>query len=255
MNGRKTALLRSPAVALSLLLIGLFAGAVSAQDVSSELDLAIGQYWDGLFHKAVSGLEELTVTLTGEERVTAYEYLARSHVRLDEMEKGKDVFKELLRLAPEWRPDPGLVAGPEMSVFERALEEYENEHLGGVNVRTAPTRANVYLDGDLQKEPTPLTVERVPAGDHALRVEMDGFVAVDTVFAVVAGEIALFDLALEPAPEEKAPVPFWKKRWVQLTGGVVGLGLILAVTGGGGGGGDDVVDDGDLPFFPDPPHE
>jgi len=255
MKKRKSIDRKSLRCVVAVLFLATVGAPAAAQEETSALNKATGYYWDGLFEKAVGELEGLSRTLTGEERIVAYEYLARSHVRLGNESKGKEVFKELLRLEPEWTPDPTVVAGPEMTVFEAAQEEWANESLGSINIRTEPTRANVFLDGELRKEPTPLTIERVPAGDHAIRVELRGWAAVDTSVTVVASDIAALDLTLEAAPDEgAASAPFWKKRWIQVTGGVLGVGLILALAGGGGGGGGTGEEPaGDLPGFPDPP--
>jgi hypothetical protein len=244
---------RLPLLALALA-IGALAFPLPARAAGepSPLDDAIGLYWDGLFGEAVAALEPLAPELAGEERILAEQYLARSLVRLGEEERGREVFKALLRMKRDWRPDPKEVAGPEMAAFEAALAAYENESLGGVSVRTDPPRANVYLDGELRKEPTPVTIERIPAGEHLLRVEREGCAPVDTTLTIVASEIATLDLVLAPAETPRAPLPFWKKRWVQLTaGGVFGAGLIFALAGGGGGGGETAED---LPGFPGPPH-
>lgn len=233
----------------------LSGGAAHGQEApaSEALNAAIDHYWEGLFEEAVAELEGMMDGLEGDEKLVAREYVARSYIRLEETEKGKKAYKELLRIAPEWKPDPNTVAGPEMSVFETALTEYENENLGAVSVRTEPTRANVYLDGELWKEPTPVTLERVPAGEHVIRVAMDGWTAVDTSIVVAPADIATLDLVLEA--EEQVAKSFWKSPWMLGAGGALGLGLIIAIAGGGGdGGGDDIVDPGDLPGFPDPPN-
>lgn len=243
------ALVSAAGLALFLLATGAAHGQESVPP--SKLDGAIDSYWDGRFDKAVGEIEGMLDGLEGADRLTAYEYLARSYIRLENETKGKAAYKELLRLSPEWRPDASLVAGPEMTLFETALTEYENENLGAVSVRTEPTRANVYLDGELQKEPTPVTLERVPAGDHAIHVELDGWSSVDTTIAVLPADIATLDLVLteQPAPTASS---FWKNPWFLGAGGALGLGLILAL-GGGGGGGEEPVGSGDLPGFPDPP--
>ncbi|MBM3320023.1 MAG: PEGA domain-containing protein [Candidatus Eisenbacteria bacterium] len=241
------------AAAVFLLVLAGSANGASAGEETAALDRAIGHYWDGLFSDAVAALDPLADSLEGEKEILAREYLARSLVRLGEEDRGREAFKALLRIRPDWRPDTKVVAGPEMSAFEAALEEYENENLGALSVRTDPTRANVVLDGELEKEPTPVTIERIPAGEHRVRVERDGYAARDTVVTIAAAEIAALDLVLVPIEEHRGPAPFWKKRWVQVTaGGVFGVGLLLALAGGGGDGGGETPSD--LPGFPEPPH-
>ncbi|RPJ43544.1 MAG: PEGA domain-containing protein, partial [Candidatus Latescibacterota bacterium] len=217
-------------------------------------DRAIDLYWEGRFADAVAALEPLAASLEGAPRLLAEEYLARSLIRLGEEERGRAAFKSLLRSNPDWKPDPKEASGPEIAAFEAALAAYENENLGAVSVRTEPTRANVFLGGALQKEPTPVTLERVPAGEHAIRVEREGFAPFDTTMTIAAGEIAALDVVLEAAEGPAPAVPFWKRTWVRIAaGGFVGAGVLLALAGGGGDGGDETP--GDLPGFPEPPHQ
>ena len=132
------------AAAALLVLLGSANGA-SAGEETAALDRAIGHYWDGLFSEAVAALEPLAESLEGEEEILAREYLARSLVRLGEEDRGRAAFKALLRIRPDWRPDAKVVAGPEMSAFEAALEQYENENLGALNVRTGPSTGDSAL--------------------------------------------------------------------------------------------------------------
>ncbi|MBN1824700.1 MAG: PEGA domain-containing protein [Candidatus Eisenbacteria bacterium] len=219
------------------------------------LEVCVDLYWEGRFDEAIDRLGTLTETLTGAERLRAYEFLARSLVRTGAREAAGEAFKTILRADPEWRPDRQMLAEPEWSAFEDVLEEFRNENLGGLNVRTEPSRAQIYFDGETQAGLTPFTLERLPAGEHAIRLEKDGYIPFDTTLVVIAAETSMLEVEMEAAAEgDGAPVPFWKNRWVRVTGGVLGAGLLIALLGGGGGDGDG---DGDgaatLPDFPEPP--
>jgi hypothetical protein len=54
-------------------------------------------------------------------------------------------------------------------------------------VESRPAGAKVYLDGKLLGT-TPLSLPSVPAGDHALRLERDGYRRWSTSVTVVASE-------------------------------------------------------------------
>ena len=236
-----------------LFVAALFAVPLFASEESNRLDTARENYRQGLFEEAVAELSVLVDSLEGDDQVSAYEYLARSHVRLDEEAKGKDTFRKLLRIRPDWSPDAAAVTDQEMAAFEMALDEYKSEGRGAINVRSDPAGANLFLDGVRQEEPTPCTIESVPAGEHALRIELEGYLSMDTTVSVLPEEIAEIGLDLaEGEPGEQKS--FWMNKWVMGAGGVLGLGLILAIAGGGGGDSDGGGGGaGDLPYFPDPP--
>ena len=228
----------------------MFAAAAFGADAT--LDECIDWYWEGRFEEAIARLEVLTSTLTGEEQIVAYEFLARSHVRVGNQETASLTFRALLDRWPDWRPDEKSVAGPEWDAFAEALTKYEAENFGILEVRSTPASARLFIDGEPQSQLTPAALPGVPVGPHTVVVEMEGYAPSDTVVSVPAGGTAVVDLSLEEKAEAAGPAPFWKKRWVQIAGGVLGAGLIIAIASGGGddGGG---TTTGDLPDFPDPP--
>jgi hypothetical protein len=63
----------------------------------------------------------------------------------------------------------------------------ERGHPADLSVGSDPVGAQVYVDGKLRGE-TPLTVERVSAGDHRVTVAKDGFLENSRVVTVAAGQ-------------------------------------------------------------------
>jgi hypothetical protein len=250
---RRTFLLSS--VVWAVLVAGVLgASPAGATDPEATLDDCIDWYWEGRFEEAIARLEVLTGTLTGEEQVVAYEFLARSHVRVGNQETASLTFRALLNRWPDWRPDEKSVAGPEWEAFAQALAKYEAENYGGLEVQSNPPAARLFIDGEPQTLLTPAVLARVPVGPHTVVVEMEGYAPSDTVVTVSPGGTALLEFALQEKGEDAPPRPFWKNRWVQIAGGVLGAGLIYAIASGGGddgGGGEQPKEN--LPGFPDPP--
>ena len=114
----------------------------------------------------------------------------------------------------------------------------------------------IFLDNESQAGLTPFTLERLPAGEHQIRLEKDGYLPMETVVTVIASEITVLEVELTADGEAAPPAPFWKKRWARITGGVLGAGLIYVLMSGGG---DDVPEETgnppeELPDFPGPPN-
>jgi hypothetical protein len=113
---------------------------------------------------------------------------------------------------------------------------------GTVTVGSEPAGAVVYMDGQFAGR-TPVTVERVPAGDHRVRVVKDGFLENGRIVAVTAGRTATLQLRLTAsgAPDDPAGQqtsggissgpPSSKKKWLYLGaagGGAAATALVLA---------------------------
>lgn len=72
-----------------------------------------------------------------------------------------------------------------------------------VEIRTEPAGAKVFVADELVGT-TPLEVP-LDAGVHQLRIELDGYIGLQRSVDVVAGESAVLDLGLQPAPP-KPPI-------------------------------------------------
>jgi hypothetical protein len=72
--------------------------------------------------------------------------------------------------------------------------------VGRLRLRTFPSGAKVWIDGELKVEATPATLV-LPAGKYALRIQLDGAEPLDKVIEIEAGEANEIDLNI-PRPIE-----------------------------------------------------
>lgn len=102
------------------------AGAQTANGTTSDLVDRIQElYREGGFSAALAAADSLRAVASPntEAMRTALEYRARCLVRLNRTAEAGEAFTELLRMAPDWRPDKDRVPPAEREVFARALAE------------------------------------------------------------------------------------------------------------------------------------
>ena len=118
---------------------------------------------------------------------------------------------------------------------------------GTVTVTSDPPDAAVYVDGQFAGR-TPLTLERVEAGDHRVRVVKDGYLENGRIVAVSAGRTASLQLQLTASTAGSAIAsadqagggissgpPSSKRKWWYLGaagGGAAATALVLATRNG-----------------------
>jgi hypothetical protein len=119
-----------------------------------------------------------------------------------------------------------------------------------VSVTTEPPGADVTIDGKLVGQ-TPLKTE-VEAGQHELRVSLDGYHDGAKDITLQAGESYKVELPLVALPAPPPPItahdrPIYKKWWFWAATGAVAIGATALVIGASGsddplGGADRVID-------------
>ena len=82
-----------------------------------------------------------------------------------------------------------------ISKGETAKVSHKFEGFGKVTINATPW-ANVYLDGTLRGQ-TPLTIEKVPAGKHQIKVGREGFIEVSKTFEISEGVTEQFSATLK----------------------------------------------------------
>jgi hypothetical protein len=183
---------------------GLVPAAALAQTPASKAPVERGQqyYEQARFDEAITLLKDLVDrnALSGEDLRKARELLARSYVKKGYPVLGKDMFKDILRQEPDWRPDPIRVPPDETAVFEQALREFQSEQ------QPPP--------------PTPAPVMPAPA---------------DTAGVVQKSTETL----PPPEPSEKKSVLSKWWLWAATAGAVAAIALV-AGGGGGDGDGEDL---------------
>lgn len=131
----------SPAACLAQAGSSSPAGARTSKSTSGPT-VARGQeyYEQARFDEAITLLRDLVDRgqLTGSDLQKARELLARAYVKKGYPTQGKEVFKAILRDAPDWRPDPIRVPPDETAVFEQALKEFQAEKAAAQPETPAP---------------------------------------------------------------------------------------------------------------------
>lgn len=160
-NWDNPALTRTLTMAFCLLLLFSVSGTIEAQEPhSKEVEKVMGLYSDGRLDdaelKALRLLNSADLTDHG-ERASLYRVLAYISIARDERDRGFDFFLEALRENPELRLDRTFTSPKILSVFNRALEEYErlgNEesqddlsHIYEHNLRLDAVRKSLFLPG------------------------------------------------------------------------------------------------------------
>ncbi|MBI4818097.1 MAG: PEGA domain-containing protein [Deltaproteobacteria bacterium] len=119
------------------------------------------------------------------ELKTALYYLGAALTLRGSAEEGVSTFLELLTIDPGYAPAES--PPPVQKSFDQALRRLEKAPNGAVEVYSTPPYAAVFIDGD-QRGVTPLTVERLTAGTHYVRLEKDGYVSHGAPMEVSPGQ-------------------------------------------------------------------
>jgi len=128
-------------VVIAFQLTTLLAPAASAANDTTASGSALVQkgsqaYDEARFADAIAILKDLVdrADLERADLQKAREYLARSYVKTGKYDLAKDTFRSLLKIAPNWRPDPVYVPPDEIDLFNEALKDEQ----AGAPPSTAP---------------------------------------------------------------------------------------------------------------------
>jgi PEGA domain-containing protein/PKD domain-containing protein len=115
---------------------------------------------------------------------------------------------------------------------------------GSISVASDPLDATVFIDGAPAGR-TPLTVERIQAGDHRVRIVKDGYLENSRIVAITAGKTTDLRLRLTPkgsateiAPDQtggglsSGPPPGSKRKWLYIgaAGGAAAATAVVLAT-------------------------
>jgi hypothetical protein len=153
----------------------------------------------GLFTASLAELEKADVELL---------YRARLLEGLAWLEAGqknaaKLAFIKLVTIRPEFVPDPAMMPPHATAIFQEALAEVRARGLGGLEVRSDPSGAEVLVDG-LARGKTPINVPGLPAGTHGLQVRHPGFGIQKTEVLIKSEESQALEMKLVPTDLELA---------------------------------------------------
>lgn len=118
-------------------------------------------------------------------------------------EEGVARIKTSLLLFPNQGANEYAYSDDIRAAFDTAQREIDELPSGGVKVATEPSKAEVYLDGSFAGI-SPLNLDRLPQGNHVVRLVVDGYVEVFDVIQVAAGSSYEVSKTLTPAPYQAA---------------------------------------------------
>jgi len=151
------------------------------------LNLAMEESADAFLSARVTLRKHLQWLSDPEPLIMALMGLAETLAVGEREEEAKAAYREVLVLSPEYVPDPGQVPSKFRTLFDEARDQISNEASGSLIVKTKPAGANVVLDG-LTIGQTPVSKENIPAGMHALLVQLDGHRTIRKPIEVLSGE-------------------------------------------------------------------
>jgi hypothetical protein len=130
-------------------------------------------------------------------------YLAGAQLMKGDEQGARDVLKTLLGIERGYKFD-SAVFGKNMIVLVKDVQKAQaHEALVSLTIQTTPPGGRAYLDGQY-KGYAPLTVERVAAGRHMLRVERAGSVTYGQLIEVGTTEEGTVKAKLNSTPEYSA---------------------------------------------------
>jgi len=87
-----------------------------------------------------------------------------------------------------------------MEIFDEARDLVEGAPLASLSIYANPAAAEVYVDG-IFRGSTPLTIDRLPAGRHVVRVFRSGYTSYGRVIELLDGAEETVQAALKPTPQ------------------------------------------------------
>ncbi|BBL68501.1 PEGA domain-containing protein [Methanoculleus chikugoensis] len=94
-----------------------------------------------------------------------------------------------------------IVSGATTSHVTATLQPGQSTSTGSISVTSSPSGAEVYID-NVYKGITPLTVDGIATGTHAVRVALGGYSDWSTTVQVGAGSTASASASLSPVPTQ-----------------------------------------------------
>jgi hypothetical protein len=131
---------------------------------------------------------------------------------------------------------------------------------GGLAVTVDQVGAAIFLDGQRIGTSPLAPLRDVAAGPHTVRVELEGFIAVEQTVEVAPGaqaaaQATMVPLPPPPAPVPVAPTPIYQRWWLWTAVGAAAVAIGLGVGLGVGLSGDDTTGPGQEWGVPFPDYE
>lgn len=163
-----------------------FYESLDADKAITELTAACRLYEDGF--SEVNDLEKI---------VLANIYLASVFHQTGQPDAALKHYRTALFLDPKLKLDANVFPPEDLENVEKVRRDIAQGAKGNAEIHSAPVSARVYIDG-VYRGATPLTVNNLPAGDHFLRVERNGYDRIAGVFEVSARKTVKHENTLVP---------------------------------------------------------
>jgi hypothetical protein len=180
--------LRLAAVAVLLVVAGVWAGVSRASEADELLEAGIERYDKGDFAGAIAALKQARdlyskqQPLPEDELNRTFYYLGMAYIGLNETELAKGMFQSALLLRPELQLDPTQHSPRVIEIFESARREVA----GSLVVRSDPPGAEVHLEG-VKVGRTPFHRPHLVAGDYRIMLRHPGYRTDHFTFHVQSG--------------------------------------------------------------------
>jgi hypothetical protein len=145
---------------------------------NGNFKLAIDKYQKVM--KLISEKKELAQTK--QELFQTMTSLALTYFTIQENAKAEKQLEDLIQINPNHELDPEFYPPKFLEIFRGVQKNF----LGKLIVTSTPAGAEVAI-GSSKLGPTPLTVEKVLKGKHALKAELKGYTPVSREITILAG--------------------------------------------------------------------
>ncbi len=135
-----------------------------------------------------------------EPYVLALQYLGATHALKANRKAARSAFARALIVDRRATLEGGGFPPTVMELYEAAREDVGAAPLATLSIYANPAAAEVYVDGVFRGS-APLTVDRLPAGRHMVRVYRSGYHGYGKVVELIEGSEETVQAALKPTPQ------------------------------------------------------
>jgi hypothetical protein len=161
-----------------------------------ELDPAIATLTDSVlsFERGAGALPDVA------PYVRALQLLGAAHMLKADKKSARNVFERALLVDPGANLQGSGYPPTVLEAYAAARDAIKSLPLASLSVYSNPAAAEVYVDG-VFRGAAPLTVQRLPAGRHLVRVYRAGYLSFGQVSDLLEGTEGTLQASLKPTPQ------------------------------------------------------
>ncbi|MBN2361250.1 MAG: PEGA domain-containing protein [Deltaproteobacteria bacterium] len=161
-----------------------------------ELDPAIATLTDSViaFERGAAALTDMG------PYVRALQLLGATHMLKADKKSARNAFERALLVDPGATLQGGGYPPTVLEAYDAAREAVKAIPLASLSVYSNPAAAEVYIDG-IFRGATPLTVQRLPAGRHVVRVYRAGYLSFGKISDLLEGTESTLQASLKPTAQ------------------------------------------------------